>query len=70
MIMYLYKLSGWEDEYILASDVLYTQKQFREMCLEVIPRVYGIRDISEVYHYLIENKGFKEVNITRSCFIG
>ena len=40
------------------------------MCLEVKPRVLGIRDISEVYRHLIENKGFKEVNITRSCFIG
>ena len=68
--MYLYKLDGWEDEYILASDVLYTQEQFNEMCLEVKPRVLGIRDISEVYHYLMENKGVKEANITRRCFIG
>lgn len=69
-MMYFYKLSGWEDEYILASDVLYTREQFREMCLEIKPGAYGVRDITEVYNYLIENKGFKEVNITRSCFIG
>lgn len=74
--MYFYKVYGWEDNSILWHSKKFTKEEFDKMCEEAPKFVYecGGRDFSSydiglISEHLINNYGFKNIEVIEGFFI-